>query len=695
MTGKNIVQKILEAHDISEKKVEEYQPGDPVFVKVDQCITQDATGTMAWLEFEAIGIPDIKVPLAVSYIDHNTLQTDFRNADDHQFLRAIAAKKGAILSRPGNGIIHQVHLENFAAPGKILLGSDSHTPTAGGVGSMAIGVGGLVIATTMAGEPFELKYPMVIKVHLKGKLRKPWVTAMDVILELLKMKGVRGGRKAIFEYSGPGVKDLTAPERATITNMGAELGATTSIFPSDELTQHFLKAQGRENDYSPLEADKDAVYDEIIEIDLSKLEPNVALPHSPGSVVSIRELVERTPIESIVKNMPEKVHADIKEHVERLYSRELQVDQVCIGSCTNASYLALATAASVMKGQVVAQHISLTVSPGSKNVVTQIAREGLLADILETGARMLECTCGPCIGMGQTPNTNSISCRTFNRNFFGRSGEKSTGTYLMSATSAALIAIKGKFVDPLQEKDIKPKIFNEPEQFMTSKNMFIYPSKDAKERAAVAIVKGPNIIDCPINDPLADQITGSVLLKTGDDITTDDIMMAGAQVLPLRSNIPAIAQFVFNPVDNTFVKRALDLNPQHKRRVFIIVGGSNYGQGSSREHAAIAPMWLGLGAVIAKSIARIHRDNLIQWGMLPLEFSDENIYDKIDQSDVLTIKNLVQLKEGISEIEVENTTKGFTFATNVNLSFKEIEMLKQGGALPLVKAKVRNQQVNN
>ncbi len=692
MTGKNIVQKILEAHDISGKKVEEYQPGDPVFVKVDQCITQDATGTMAWLEFEAIDIPDIKVPLAVSYIDHNTLQTDFRNADDHQFLRSIAAKKGAILSRPGNGIIHQVHLENFAAPGKILLGSDSHTPTAGGVGSLAIGVGGLVIATTMAGEPFELKYPNIIKVHLSGKLRKPWVTAMDVILELLKMKGVRGGRKAIFEYSGPGVKDLTAPERATITNMGAELGPTTSIFPSDEITQHFLKAQGRGEDYTPLEADKDAKYEQVIEINLSKLEPNVALPHSPGSVVSIRKLVERTPINEIVKNMPEKVHTDIKEHIERLYSRDLKVDQVCIGSCTNASYLALATAASVMKKQAVAPHISLTISPGSKNVVTQIARDGLLADILETGARMLECTCGPCIGMGQTPPTNSISCRTFNRNFFGRSGEKSAGSYLMSAASAALIAVRGRFVDPLQEKDISPEVFNEPDQFITSKNMFIFPLEDDNERAVVSIVKGPNIVDCPINDPLVDQITGSVLLKTGDDITTDDIMMAGSKVLPLRSNIPAIAQFVFNPVDDTFVERALALNPQNKRRVFIIVGGSNYGQGSSREHAAIAPMWLGLGAVIAKSIARIHRDNLIQWGMLPLEFKDETIYDKIEQSDDLVIKNLDQLKEGISEIEVENTTKGFTFATSVNLSFKEIDMLKQGGALPLVKAKVEKQK---
>ncbi|MHA1221162.1 MAG: aconitate hydratase [Candidatus Heimdallarchaeota archaeon] len=685
MAGKNIVQKILESHDISGKPIDDYQLGDPVFVQVDQCITQDATGTMTWLEFEAIGIPKVKVPLVVSYIDHNTLQTDFRNADDHRFLRTIAAKKGAILSRPGNGIIHQVHLENFAAPGKILLGSDSHTPTAGGVGSIAIGVGGLVIATTMAGEPFELKYPKVIKVNLTGKLNRPWVTAMDVILELLKLRGVKGGLKSIFEYSGPGVSDLSAPERATVTNMGAELGATTSIFPSDAQTEHFLKAQGREKEYVPLVADEDASYDEVLEINLSELEPNVALPHSPGSVVKIRELVEKVPIEKLLKRFPAKVHKDIKEHVGRIYERDLRVDQVCVGSCTNASYLALATTASILKNHTIAPDISMTVSPGSKNVFTQIAKEGLLGDMLAAGARILESTCGPCIGMGQTPPTNSVSCRTFNRNFYGRSGEKSAGTYLLSAASAALIAIKGKFADPLQEKEIIPVIFDEPEQFYTSKNMFIYPPETTD---SIAIIKGPNIMDCPINEPLLKKITGPVLLKTADDITTDDIMMAGSKVLPLRSNIPAIAQFVFNPIDDTFVERAQKLNPKNKRRVFIIVGGSNYGQGSSREHAAIAPMWLGLGAVIAKSIARIHRDNLIQWGMLPLEFKDENDYENIAQDDTLEIKGLDGLQEGISEITIENVTKGYSFKTIMNISSKEIEMLNSGGALPLVKAKV-------
>ncbi|NHJ33479.1 MAG: aconitate hydratase, partial [Asgard group archaeon] len=565
---------------------------------------------------------------------------------------------------------------------------DSHTPTGGGVGSLAIGVGGLVVATVMAGEPFELKYPKIIKVNLTGKLNRPWVTAMDVILELLKLRGVKGGLKSIFEYSGPGVKDLTTPERATITNMGAELGATTSIFPSDELTKHFLKAQNREADYTLLVADDDAQYDEVVEINLSKLEPNVALPHSPGSVVKIRELVEKVPISQLIERFPSKVHVDINTHVERLYARDLAVDQVCVGSCTNSSYLALATTASILKDQTIASTVSMTISPGSKNVFMQLAQDGLLTDIIGSGARILESGCGPCIGMGQTPPTNGISVRTFNRNFYGRTGEKTAGAYLMSPTSASLIAIKGKFVDPLKEKTIKPKIFDEPDKFITSKNLFIYPPKDKKERKKIEIIKGPNIADCPINEPLTPEITSLVLLKTKDDITTDDIMMAGAKVLPLRSNIPAIAQYVFNPIDEWFVIQAKKLNPENKRRVFIVIGGNNYGQGSSREHAAIAPMWLGLGAVIAKSIARIHRDNLIQWGMLPLEFANPKDYDRVSQEDTLILKGLDSLKEGISSIDVENTTKNFTFKVKVNLSSNEIEMLSKGGALPLIKSKL-------
>jgi len=687
MTGKNIVQKILEAHDISKKSITDYKIGDPLFVNIDQCITQDATGTMAWLEFEAINIPEIKVPLVVSYVDHNMLQTDFKNFDDHKFLQTIAAKKGAIFSKPGNGIIHQVHLENFAAPGKIMLGTDSHTPTGGGVGSLAIGVGGLVVATVMAGEPFELKYPKIVKVNLIGKLTRPWVTAMDIILELLRLRDVKGGLNTIFEYSGPGIKDLTATERATITNMGAELGATTSIFPSDELTKHYLEAQDRGQDYTELVADENAEYDEIVEIDLSKLEPNVALPNSPGSVIKLRELAQKMPIDKIIARFPEKVHDDIRTHIGRLYDRKLEVDQVCVGSCTNSSYQILAQTASIMKNQKIAANISMTVTPGSKNVFMQLAQEGFLPDIIGSGARILESGCGPCIGMGQTPPTNGLTVRSFNRNFYGRTGEKSAGSFLVNPPSAALIAIKGKIVDPLQEKIIKPEIFEEPDQFVTSKNMFVYPPKDKKEREKIQVIKGPNIVDCPINEPLKAEMKSLVLLKTKDDVTTDDIMMAGSKVLPLRSNIPAIAQFVFNPIDDKFVMRAKEKNPDNKRRVFIVVGGNNYGQGSSREHAAIAPMWLGLGAVIAKSIARIHRDNLIQWGMLPLEFVDPTDYDKISQEDTLVLKGLDTLKEGITTIVVEDITKKYTFEVKVNLSSNEIKMLKKGGALPLIKSK--------
>jgi len=690
--GLTLTQKILEAHDVSGRKAESYAPGDPIFVKVDECITQDATGTMAWLEFEAIDLPEIQIPLVVSYIDHNTLQADFRNFDDHQFLRTIAAKKGAILSRPGNGILHQVNLENFARPGMIFLGSDSHTPTGGGVGAMAIGVGGLVIATSMAGEPFELKYPKFVKVHLTGELRKPWVTAMDVILEMLRRLGVKGGLKRVFEYSGPGIDKLSVPERATITNMGAELGATTSIFPSDTQTRHFLIAQGRPEGYRPLTADDDAVYDEIIEMDLSALEPMVALPHSPGNVVRIRDLVERKSVEEIIAPLPANVHDAVREHVSRLYERDLKIDQASVGSCTNASYLALASVASILKGQTIAPYVGMTVSPGSKNVLAHMAKENLLEHIVDAGARLLEATCGPCIGMGQCPPSNGISVRSFNRNFFGRSGEKSAGSYLLSASSAALFAVRGSFVDPLAESEIHPDIFDEPESFVTAKNMFIYPVEGANKND-IEVIKGPNIKDCPVNDPLPSKINGPVLLRTGDDITTDDIMMAGTKVLPLRSNIPAISEFVFNPVDDTFVKRAEEMNPDHHSRVFFIVGGENYGQGSSREHAAIAPMWLGLAGVIAKSIARIHRDNLIQWGMLPLEFSNPADYDEIEDGDELILAGLELITGGTNNLVVQNKTKNIGMPVTLAVSKKEIEMLKAGGALPYVKEKVIKRQV--
>ncbi len=687
MSGKTIVQKILEEHDVSGKPAEHYSPGDPIFVNVDECITQDATGTMAWLEFEAIDIPDIHVPLSVSYVDHNTLQSDFKNFDDHQFLRTIAAQKGAVFSRPGNGILHQVNLENFASPGMIFLGSDSHTPTGGGAGAMAVGVGGLVIALTMAGEPFELKYPKIVKVHLEGELRWPWVSAMDVILELLRRLGVKGGLKRVFEYGGPGIETLSVPERATITNMGAELGATTSIFPSDHITKHFLEAQGRGEDYRPLTADPDAEYDEIIRINLSEIEPMVALPHSPGSVVKVRELVEGKSVEDILAGLPEKVHGHVREHVSRLYERGLTADQVCIGSCTNSSYLSLATVSSILKGHTVAENISMTVSPGSKNVVVQLAQEGLMEPLYSAGARVLEPACGPCIGMGQCPPTNGVTVRTFNRNFFGRSGEKSVGSYLVSPSTAALVAIKGKFVDPLAVTDVESEIFAEPDTFYNSKNMFIMPlSKE--ERGKVEIIKGPNIKECPVNDPMPASFSGKVLLKTGDDITTDDIMMAGTIVLPLRSNIPAMADYVFNPVDDQFVNRAKAYNPDNKRRVFFIVGGDNYGQGSSREHAAIAPMWLGLGAVVAKSVARIHRDNLIQWGMLPLEFVNESDFEKISQEDDLTLGDLDELKGGSNILILHNNTTGEDIEVEMSISGKEVDMLKAGGALPFVKKKI-------
>ena len=685
--GLTLTQKILEAHDVSGRKAESYAPGDPIFVSVDECITQDATGTMAWLEFEAIDISEVRVPLVVSYIDHNTLQADFRNFDDHQFLRTVAAKKGAILSRPGNGILHQANLENFARPGIIFLGSDSHTPTGGGVGAFAVGVGGLVIATSMAGEPFELKYPEVVKVHLTGRLDRPWVTAMDVILEMLRRLGVKGGLKRVFEYSGPGIATLSVPERATITNMGAELGATTSIFPSDGMTEHFLTAQGRGEDFMPLTADDDAEYDDMIELDLSTLEPMVALPHSPGNVVTIRELVERKPVEEIISNFPPNVHGAVTEHVTRLYERGLGIDQASVGSCTNASYMALATVSSILKDRTIAPHVSMTVSPGSKNVLAQMAKEGLLENIINAGARVLEATCGPCIGMGQCPPSNGISVRSFNRNFFGRSGEKSAGSFLLSAPSAALFAVRGKFVDPLAEKMIVPRIIREPDRFVTSKNMFLYPP-DREERGSIRVIKGPNIKDCPVNEPLPEELKGVTLLKTGNDVTTDDIMMAGTRVLPLRSNIPAIAEFVFNPIDDTFVNRANELNPEHKMRVFFVVGGENYGQGSSREHAAIAPMWLGLAGVVAKSVARIHRDNLIQWGMLPLEFIEPADYGRIEQGDELSLTGLDDITGGDNTLTVANLTKEIDISVTLSVSDKEIEMLKAGGALPFVRAKV-------
>ncbi|MDP1759832.1 MAG: aconitate hydratase, partial [Thermodesulfovibrionales bacterium] len=570
--AKNIVEKIFEAH----KAYGELKTGSPVGLRIDQVYTQDATGTMTWLQFEAIGVDRVKVPLAVSYIDHNMLQTDYMNPDDHKFLQTAAAKYGAYFSRPGNGICHQVHLEQFAAPGKVVLGTDSHTPTGGGMGMIAIGVGGLDAATVMAGAPFELAMPKVVKINLTGKLNRPWVSAMDVILEILRRLTVKGGVGKIFEYGGTGVKDLNVPERAAITNMGAELGATTSIFPSDGRTKFYLKAVGRETDWVEIKADDDAEYSEIINIDLGAIEPMIAQPHSPDNVVTVKSL------------------------------KGTKVDQICIGSCTNSSYQSLKAVATILKGKTVSEGVTLLINPGSKQVYEMISREGLIADMISSGARMLEASCGPCIGMGGAPGSGQISVRSYNRNFRGRSGTKDAFVYLASPVSCAVFAIKGEIVDP-RESGIKIGSFEEPSKYRINRSFIIPPLKDTSD---VKVIKGPNIKDVPVKEPLKDRIDAEVLLKAGDNITTDDIMPAGSKVLPFRSNIPQISEFVFGGIDATFSKRANELKGKGG---CIIIGGENYGQGSSREHAAIAPMYLGLQAVIAKAFARIHKANLINF----------------------------------------------------------------------------------
>jgi len=635
--GLNIVQKVFEAH----RAYGEVRAGQSVGLKVDHVYTQDATGTMAWLQFEAIGAPEVKVPLAVSYVDHNMLQSDFMNADDHAFLESAAAKFGAWFSRPGNGISHQVHLERFSAPGKVALGTDSHTPTGGGVGMIAIGVGGLDAATVMAGALFEIRMPEVVLVRLAGKLRRPWVTAMDAILELLRRLTVKGGVGKIIEYGGPGVADLSVTERATITNMGAELGATTSIFPSDERTLHYLKAQGREKDWTELKADADAEYSSVIDLDLSQVEPLAARPHSPDNVVPVRELSGT------------KIH------------------QACIGSCTNSSYRIMRQAASILRGRSVARGVSLLVNPGSKNVYEMLSRKGHAAEMVAAGARMLESSCGPCIGMGGTPGTGQVSVRSYNRNFLGRSGNKNAYVYLMNPLLCALFAVKGEFTDPMAS-DIAVEDPGEPDSYLANDNMLVPPPKD---RSRVEIVKGPNIKEVPVKPPPGASIEAPVLLALGDNITTDDILPAGSKILPLRSNIPAISEYVFHNIDPGFSSRA-----KAEAGGFIVVGGENYGQGSSREHAAIAPMHLGLQAVIAKSFARIHRSNLINFGVLPLAFKDKADYGKIEQGDRLRIMDVAGCLKG-GECEVKNVSKGYTFKAASNLNEREAKLIEKGGLL--------------
>ncbi len=642
--GRNVVQKIFESHLLDG----ELKAGEPVSLRVDEVYTQDATGTMAWLEFEAIGVDRVRVPLAVSYVDHNMIQSNFRNPDDHLFLQTAAARFGAYFSKPGNGICHQVNLERFARPGWIGLGTDSHTPTNGGIGMIAIGVGGLEAATVMAGLPFEMRMPRVVLVRLTGRLQRPWVTAMDVILELLRRLTVKGGVGKVFEYGGPGVSDLSVPERATITNMGAELGATTSVFPSDEVTRRYLKAQGREEHWIPLQADYDAEYDEVIEIDLGSLEPLVARPHSPDNVVPVREI------------------------------DGLRVDQVCIGSCTNSSYQVMEMVARVLRGRSVAPHVSLLINPGSRQVYEMLARDGALADMVAAGARVLEISCGPCIGMGGAPGTGQVSLRSYNRNFRGRCGNKEAEVYLASPLVCAVTAVKGELVDPRQ-LGIDIEMPQEPEVFINSDSLLIPPPADPE---GVQIIKGPNIKDVPLKEPLSDLIEAEVVLKVGDNITTDDIMPAGAQVLPLRSNIPAISEYVFHHIDPEFPRRALRAK---ERGGGIVVGGENYGQGSSREHAAIAPMYLGVKAVIAISFARIHRANLINFGILPLVFMDPSDRERINTGDILRIEGVREVIQGEQVYLVKNLSSSEEFSVRSDLSEREKRLILAGGLLPYAK----------
>lgn len=643
--GKNIVEKILEEH-LVEGNLKE---GEEIYISIDQVLTQDATGTMAYLQFEAMGLDRIQVPTAVSYVDHNTLQIDNKNPDDHIYLQTVAARYGAYFSRPGNGICHQVHLERFAKPGATLLGSDSHTPTAGGIGSLAIGVGGLEIASAMGGEPFALKVPKIVRVWLEGELNRPYVMAMDIILELLRRLTVKGGVGKIFEYDGPGVKNLTVTERATITNMGAELGATTSIFPSDEITKRYLKAQRRENQWREIKADRDANYSEEIRINLSELEPLIARPHQPDNVVKIREITG------------------------------IKVNQVNVGSCTNSSYQALKSVATFLKGRTVHPSVSMTVSPGSKQVYEMMAREGDLAELIASGVRVLESACGPCIGMGQAPPSKGVSVRSFNRNFKGRSGTVDAEIYLASPVSCAAIALKGEIVDP-RDIGVEIPVFEEPEYFLTNDNMII-PPLPPEEARKVQVIKGPNIKDVPVKGALEDRITITTLLKVGDNITTDDIMPAGAEILPLRSNIPEISRYVFWRIDKEFYKKAQEVGTS------VVIGGENYGQGSSREHAALAPMYLGLRAVLAKSFARIHRSNLINFGILPLTFSNPSDYEKIEQGDILEIVDIYDSLENDKPFKVINKSKNYTFETVAKFTKKEKEVLKAGGLLPYIKKK--------
>ncbi len=635
--GYTLSQKIIKAHLVSG----DMTPGSEIGLHIDQTLTQDATGTMAYLQLEAMNIPRVKTELSVAYIDHNTLQNGFENADDHRFIQSVAAKRGIRFSRPGNGICHQVHLERFGVPGKTLIGSDSHTPTGGGIGMLAMGAGGLDVAVAMGGGTYYIPMPKIVRINLTGKL-SPWVAAKDIILEVLRRMSVKGGLGKIIEYAGEGIKTLSVPERATITNMGAELGATTSIFPSDEITHEFLKAQNREQDFVPLAADPDAVYDEELTIDLSALAPLAAMPHMPDNVKTVEEI------------------------------GKIKIDQVCIGSCTNSSLFDMLKVAAILKGKTVAPNVSLSIAPGSKQVLAMLAENGALADMINAGARILESACGPCIGMGQSPNSNGISLRTFNRNFEGRSGTADAKIYLVSPEAAAASAIAGVFTDPRTLGEM-PEI-KMPAKFEINDNMVEMPlcEKDAEN---AEVIYGPNIKAVPLGHKLEKTVKTDVLLKVGDNITTDHIMPAGAKILPYRSNVPYLSQFCFGVCDKTFPERC------KKAGSGIIVGGANYGQGSSREHAALVPLYLGIRAVIAVSFARMHKANLINSGIIPLVFANPDDYGKIDEGDTLELAGIGAAVANAETVTVKNVTKNTEITLNAEFSERARKILLAGGLL--------------
>lgn len=639
MMGLTIAQKIIKEHLISG----EMTVGNEIAIRIDQTLTQDATGTMAYLEFETMGVPRVKTELSVAYIDHNTLQSGFENADDHRFIQSMAKKHGLYFSRPGNGICHQVHLERFGKPGKTLIGSDSHTPTGGGIGMLAMGAGGLDVAVAMGGGAYYITMPKMFKVNLTGKLRD-FVTAKDVSLEILRILSVKGGVGAIIEWGGEGVKTLSVPERATITNMGAELGATTSIFPSDEVTRKFLAAEGRENDFTPLESDADAVYDRVIDINLSELKPLIACPHSPDNVVSVDSL------------------------------KGTKVNQVCIGSCTNSSLYDMLKVAALLKGKTISPDVSLSISPGSKQVLAMLADCGALSDIIASGARVLECACGPCIGMGFSPNSAGISLRTFNRNFEGRSGTKDAQVYLVSPETAVAAALTGEITDPMLLGKMPEVIM--PASFKIDDSAVLPPASE-DEAADVEILRGPNIKPFPDANPQENILNAGVSLKVGDNITTDHIMPAGAKILPYRSNIPHLSQYCFEVCDPAFPERAKAMGQS------IIVGGNNYGQGSSREHAALVPLYLGVRAVIAKGFARIHAANLINAGIMPLTFTNADDYEKLSQGDELKITGVFSGME-TGEMTLENLTTGEKMKLSCSFTDRQRAILKDGGLLKYV-----------